>query len=117
MPTSCSKKAPSTGNTGPSREHQVLCVSGKTEAAAMRAATDLARCLTSHAEMNLADAAYTLACGRTSHKYRLAVAADNAADAVTKLQVAVARQTATDKVVFLFSGQGTQCFGHGAGSL
>jgi glutamate-1-semialdehyde aminotransferase/malonyl CoA-acyl carrier protein transacylase/acyl carrier protein len=95
------------------RSQQVLCVSGRTEAAALKAASNLAAHFAAHPDTVLADAAFTLASGRKPHQYRLAIAAADIAQAQSKLANARAHRAATPKVAFLFSGQGTQFTGMG----
>jgi amino acid adenylation domain-containing protein len=95
------------------RGHQVLCVSGRTEVAALQAAANLAAHLAQHPETVLADAAFTLAAGRKAHEFRIAIAATDLASAQAQLKAAKPRKAASRKLAFLFSGQGTQFAGMG----
>ncbi len=95
------------------RGRQVLCVSGRTEAAALRGAADLAAWLEVHHEAKLADVAFTLGVGRKEFGYRVAVAAESGADGTEKLRGARVLQAHDGGVAFLLSGQGTQVVGMG----
>ena len=100
------------------RKRQVICISGRSEAATRAAAAELADYLATHPEANMADAAYTLATGRKAHGFRIAVAAKDAGEAQRKLAAAGAAKNALHKVAahklaFQFSGQGTQFVGMG----
>ena len=107
------EEAPETEVSGASRARQVLCVSGKTPAAALRASANLAEWLEHNREASLADAAFTLACGRKEHDFRIAVSVAHAAEAATQLRSAAPRKSTPPTVAFLFSGQGTQSLGMG----
>ena len=112
------EEAPAIESAGPARSRQVLCVSGRTEAAARRAASELAGHLCETAGVSLADAAFTLSVGRKAHDFRLAVSAEDAAEAHKKLAALAQASTplikaARRSVAFQFSGQGTQFVGMG----
>ena len=96
-----------------SRRRQVLCISGRTEAAALRSAETLARWLDTSAEANLADVAFTLGVGRRPLKYRVAVAGESRADLTAKLRSSRANESTTTAVAYLLGGQGTQFAGMG----
>jgi amino acid adenylation domain-containing protein len=100
--------------SGPTpRERQVLCVSGRTEAAARQAAGNLATFLGKNPATSLADAAFTLACGRQAHEYRIAVAASTTAEAGDLLKAAAPVRSRSRETAWLFPGQGTQFPGMG----
>ena len=108
------EQAPAQHSSDSLNPQQVLCVSGRTEAAALRAAAELARYLTSYPETDLADAAFTLAVGRKAHEFRAAIAANNPEHAARQLAAFTkAHKAKARRVVFLFSGQGTQFVGMG----
>ncbi len=95
------------------RGEQVLCVSGRTETAARRAANDLADWLDRHPDASLADVAFTRALGRASYPYRIAAAADTTASAAKSLRSAPVAATHPRALAMLFPGQGTQFVGMG----
>jgi amino acid adenylation domain-containing protein len=95
------------------RTQQVFCASGRSEAAARRAAHNLAGFLEEHPETNLADAAFTLAVGRKAHEFRVAIAADDVNGVRNGFSKAKAVRIGSAKVAFQFSGQGTQFVGMG----
>ncbi|WP_113702151.1 acyltransferase domain-containing protein, partial [Nonomuraea lactucae] len=70
-------------------------------------------------EIDLADVAHTLRAGRRPHNHRAAVVARDAADAVTALsdrqRLITGKAGAAPRVAWLFSGQGAQYAGMGAG--
>ena len=112
------EEAPALESAASSRRQQVLCVSGRTEAAARAAAFELADFFKQRPEAGVADAAFTLAVGRKAHEFRIAVAAANAAEARQTLAAAAEGKTAlgkaaAHKLAFQFSGQGTQFVGMG----
>ena len=106
-----------------SRARQLLVLSAKSASALEAAAENLAAHLEAraeangHAEINLADVAYTLQTGRKVFGHRRAMVVENVSDAVRALrakspargdsEVAPA-DVASPKVVFLFPGQGAQ---------
>ncbi len=98
-----------------SREYQLILLSAKTGPALERMREQLARYLTKHPEVNLADAAYTLLVGRESFNQRGMVLCSDPAEAVRKLSSSDARDFHTAvtyeesrPVVFMFPGQGAQ---------
>ena len=97
------------------RPHQLILLSARTPAALESSATELGTHLREHPD-ELADAAYTLAVGRTVRPVRGFLVADGATDAADRLVAGVpqplpalvpARGTARS-VTFLFPGQGAQ---------
>ncbi len=72
--------------------------------------------LAAQPDVSLADVAYTASNGRSHFEQRLAVVAQNPADAREKLNAALSLHqtaTATPKIAFLFTGQGAQYVGMG----
>ena len=64
------EEAPPQQPSGKDRQSQLLVLSAKTESALNAAAANLAEYLKSHADVNLADVAYTLQVGRRGFAYR-----------------------------------------------
>ena len=95
------------------RTRQVLCVSGRSETAALRAAANVAEYLKEQPDTNLADAAFTLGLGRKAHEFRVAVAAGDVVAARESFAKAKAVRSGSRKLAFQFSGQGTQFVGMG----
>src|SRR5690349_4332520 len=95
---------------------ELLILSSKTATALETARMNLAGYLKQHAEINLADVAFTLQTGRRSFAHRLALVCHNAAEAAAALEAGDARQLQIDvrdssqnrPVVFMFTGQGAQ---------
>ncbi len=93
---------------------EVLCVSGRSEAAAREAAAQLGAHLEARPETSLADASYTLTCGRKAHEFRIAVAAEEIGPALaSRLRNAAVSRAKERQVAFLFPGQGSQFAGMG----
>ena len=107
------EEAPAQRSGASPRSEQVLCVSGRSEEAARTAAANLVAFFASHPETSLADAAYTLAVGRRAHGFRVAVAAKDLQDAQAKLAAGRVDTAKARRMVFQFSGQGTQFVGMG----
>ncbi|GAA4809061.1 type I polyketide synthase [Streptomyces ziwulingensis] len=105
-------QAPAGTGTSSGRPHQLLLVSGRTPAAADRAASRLATHFEDHPATDLADAAWTLRTGRTHHTHRRFAVAGTAAEAAAALRAggpAGGQVERTEPVpVFLFAGQGGQ---------
>ena len=102
--------------SGSSRPFELLVLSAKTATALEAARMNLAGHLKQHAEINLADVAFTLQTGRASFSHRLALISRDAAEAAAALAANDARQLQFDvhesaqnrPVVFMFTGQGAQ---------
>ena len=104
----CLQEAPSR------RTKAVLCLSGRSEAAVREAAAQLGRHLDAQPETSLADAAYTLSCGRKAHEFRIAVATEEHSPALaSRLGNASVSRAKKRHVAFLFPGQGSQFAGMG----
>src|SRR5690606_9757072 len=106
------------------RPYHLMSLSAKSEEALHKYAAQMADFLQSHPEVALADAAYTLNTGRVASSHRLALTAHSAEDAALKLRAfasneAVPGLTADvarveqQRVVFMFTGQGSQYVGMG----
>ncbi len=103
----------------PSRPEQLLVLSAKTPAALTRAAENLAAYLEQHAEVSLADVAWTQQTGRAELEHRRTAVAASVAEACAALRGK--RQASSigqavpghHDVAFLFPGQGAQYVGMG----
>ncbi|HVF55294.1 MAG TPA: SDR family oxidoreductase [Pyrinomonadaceae bacterium] len=109
------EEAPPVEPEGASRTHQLLTLSAKTETALDRMTADLAAYLRAHAEVNLADVAYTLKTGRKDFSHRRALVCLDTADALSALEQTDAGRIHTNvqlrdagAVAFMFPGQGAQ---------
>ncbi|MFJ8436134.1 type I polyketide synthase [Kitasatospora sp. NPDC094019] len=117
------QEAPDPAPAGPPvRGRQLLVLSARTPGALDTARERLReRLLAGAGPGGLADAAFTLQAGRTAFAHRLAVVADSTAAAVAALAPgspqALAGRAGTGRrdTVFMFSGQGAQHVGMGAG--
>jgi phthiocerol/phenolphthiocerol synthesis type-I polyketide synthase E len=112
------EEAPAPQRTQHRREAHLLPVSAHTAEALAEAVERLADRLSTGSGLELADVAQTLSAGRTEYAHRAAVVASDVDDAVTGLrdERRLITGTAADtKVAFLFSGQGAQYAGMGAG--
>lgn len=99
------------GELLPDRKYHVLCISGRTEAAAAESARRLSESL----NQPLRNIAFTLCNGRSHFNYRAAVVAGDADEARRRLAEMKPRRVASDalRIAFLFSGQGSQYPGMG----
>ncbi|WP_308290635.1 SDR family NAD(P)-dependent oxidoreductase [Streptomyces cellostaticus] len=98
------EEAPPAPAAGDSRPQHVLVVSARTPSALRTAAGDLAGHLGTDGPAALADIAYTLAVGRRTHEYRLAVTgADRAALAEALRRAEVPDRPATGELSFVFA--------------
>ncbi|HSL82849.1 MAG TPA: beta-ketoacyl synthase N-terminal-like domain-containing protein [Thermoanaerobaculia bacterium] len=80
------EEAPVREPSGPSREHQLLVLSARSEAALERASEHLADHLEAAPETSLADAAFTLKVGRKTLEHRRFVVCRTATEAVATLR-------------------------------
>ncbi|HWM06412.1 MAG TPA: type I polyketide synthase, partial [Actinophytocola sp.] len=98
---------------------RLLQVSAATPTALAAACTRLAGHLTTHPELDLRDVGHTLREGRPGYRHRAAVVALDSRSAAAALTDKKRRHSgdasAPPKVAFLFSGQGSQYPGMGAG--
>src|SRR6185295_17378057 len=114
------EEAPSRPATDPALPGQLLVLSAKSERALGRAFERLAAHLERRPDANLADAAFTLQVGRRVFNRRGFVVAEDVADAIAALRDPARREDgAGDRqrapVAFMFTGQGAQYVGMGAG--
>ncbi|HEY4293687.1 amino acid adenylation domain-containing protein [Luteibacter sp.] len=109
------ERVPSDASSG----SQLLLLSARTPTALGNAAARLADHLAAHPDGNLADTAWTLACGRKAFAQRTHLVALSVSDAVAKLRdiaaAAMCRSCAdpAPRIVLLFPGQGSQYAGMG----
>ncbi|WP_381556214.1 SDR family NAD(P)-dependent oxidoreductase [Streptomyces eurythermus] len=113
------RPAPDTGAAGPQRP-EVLRISARTGAALTAAIDRLAGHLREHPELELADVAHTLSVGRRAFAHRAALVAVDPADATAGLAdprrlLTTVTSRQQPQVALLFSGQGSQYAGMGAG--
>jgi amino acid adenylation domain-containing protein len=105
-------QVPSSPAVGP----QLLLLSARSAAALERASTQLGTHLGNQPQLNLADAAWTLAHGRKAFEQRRVVVAEHLDDAIAQLAVQAPACQALNPapgVVFMFPGQGSQYAGMG----
>jgi phthiocerol/phenolphthiocerol synthesis type-I polyketide synthase E len=109
------EEAPRTEPSGPSRAHQLLVWSARSDAALSHATENLAAHLEQHPDINLADVAYTLQTGRQPLDRRRMLVCRDIEDALTALDPLDPKRVITSTheprerdVVFMFSGQGAQ---------
>jgi acyl transferase domain-containing protein/acyl carrier protein len=112
------EEAPAQEGPAPSRSHQILTLSARTEQALNGSAAALAEHLRSQTTANLAEVAFTGHVGRRAFGYRRAIVCNTREEAIEALEGGEVRRTfngfaaATGRpVVFLFPGQGTQYVG------
>jgi len=107
------EEAPPVAPSGPSIAAQLLVLSARTPAALARMSEELAAHLDAEPALALADAAYTLALGRSAFAERRAIVARSTGEAARMLRATGgdARDRAASTappVAFLFPGQGAQ---------
>ena len=103
------------------REYQLFTWSAKTPTATATLGEALAQHLANDAPRNLADTAYTLQLSRSRHRYRQALVASSAEEALQELAAArsggsIPHQkyfSESPSIVFCFPGQGVQATGMG----
>ncbi|MDD4907313.1 MAG: type I polyketide synthase, partial [Methylobacter tundripaludum] len=116
------EEAPEPSASLSARPWQVLILSARSHSVVDNLRTSLAAHLQEHADLNLADAAYTLGLGRRQFGHRIAVVCRDRQDAVTALQTPERyrlghipkTQTEDRSIAFLFPGQGSQYVAMGA---
>ncbi len=115
------EEAPMVAPSGPSRPWHLLTLSARSRSALEAMAGNLAAYLRDHSDLNLADVAYTLQCGRRAFEHRLMLVCRDGSDAVTALETADPERILTalheqrqPPIVLLFPGQGAQYVQMGA---
>ncbi len=116
------EEAPQCNPAAESKPWQLLTISAQTDGALQSATTRLAEHLEQHAEINLADVAYTLHVGRRSFKKRRMLVCKNVGEAREALTTHNVKRVLTGStetnhrpVVFMFPGQGSQYVQMGRG--
>ncbi|MEH2262944.1 beta-ketoacyl synthase N-terminal-like domain-containing protein [Nostoc sp.] len=99
--------------SSPSRTWQLLVLSAKTDSALKSATVNLTNYLKQHPDLNLADVAYTLQCGRQVFEHRQTVVCQDITDAIAALEdpkrlLASVQETEERSLAFMFPGLGTQ---------
>jgi acyl transferase domain-containing protein/acyl carrier protein len=109
------EEAPVMESSSPSRPWQLLLLSAKTDTALETTTNNLAEYLKRHADLNLADVAYTLKLGRKVMNHRRMVICHDAEDAISALETLDPKQVFTSVqeskarlLIFMFTGQGAQ---------
>ena len=109
------EEAPAAAPASPSRPHQLLLLSAKTDTALETTTADLAGHLRQHPGLNLADVAYTLQTGRQAFTYRRVAVCRDRDDAASALEtgdplrvLSSVAEVRDRPVVFLFPGMGDQ---------
>jgi acyl transferase domain-containing protein len=104
-----------------SRPRVLLTLSGESEGAAVDLAAKYARFFKKNPDVSLADAAYTTHVGRKHFKVRAAYTAADTAEMIRELELSPSVEQASclfpsnesNKLAFLFTGQGSQLAGMG----
>ena len=116
------EEAPAMAPTTPSRIAHLLVISAKTATALDRATKNLATHLGANTDLSLADVAWTLGVGRQAFPYRRAIVVKDGTEAAELLGrphvlpvLSGIHEGGARSVAFLFSGQGSQHVGMGAG--
>ncbi|HEX4445402.1 MAG TPA: SDR family NAD(P)-dependent oxidoreductase, partial [Polyangiaceae bacterium] len=116
------EEAPAPARSAAGRSAQLIVLSAKTPAALDQATSALAGHLRAHPEVPLADVAWSLGVGRQAFQHRRAVVVRDASQALEVLAnpgrppvLTGAFEGGERPVAFLFSGQGSQYAGMGAG--
>ncbi len=107
------EEAPILPESTPSRPWQLLVLSAKTDSALKKANVNLVTYLKQHPDLNLADVAYTLQCGRQAFEHRQIVVCRDVADAIVAFEnpkrvLSSIQETQERPVAFMFPGLGTQ---------
>ena len=110
------EEAPLVTPSGESRGRNLLLISAKSSSALDQATANLAKHFKENSDLNLADVAYTLSCGRRAFDYRRMLVCQSATEAVEELTNLDSQQVFTNNVlestnrpvVFMFPGQGSQ---------
>jgi phthiocerol/phenolphthiocerol synthesis type-I polyketide synthase E len=116
------EEAPSFPPSARGRSHELLLLSARSEGVLSEACQRLADHLRHRPDQNLADVAFTLQAGRHAFRRRTALACKDMDQAISSLEALQLKATSTvsvdslsDRIAFMFSGQGSQYVNMGRG--
>ncbi len=122
-PQAAASEVGSAGESMTPRQHRLLTLSGKSEAAVRDLSARYLDWVEAHGDAELADLSYTAALGRSHHGVRAGVVFADASELRGHLAALSSGETAdglvsgqaggTPKLAFLFTGQGSQYLGMG----
>lgn len=102
-------------NTDSSKSASLIPLSAKTKKSLESLNEHFIAFLKQNPSVNVADLAYTMQIGRANHTFRKYVCGSNTADLISELELkntaSIAKDKTRKKLVFMFSGQGSQYFG------
>jgi len=109
------EESPAVEPSGSGRARQLLLLSAKTPAALEQATKNLAGYLKQNPSINFADVAYTLKVGRRAFNHRRIIVGQSLEDAISAIEsldpkrvISSTQESTERKVIFMFSGQGSQ---------
>jgi len=113
------EEAPAPDRRGKAKTHQLIVLSAKTEKALEHATGNLASYLEDNPDLRFDDIAYTLQVGRKAFQHRRAVVVQDIVDAARVFTSRDSKRLVsgiaapTNRMTFMFSGQGSQYVGMG----
>ncbi|MHA2428357.1 MAG: beta-ketoacyl synthase N-terminal-like domain-containing protein, partial [Candidatus Hermodarchaeia archaeon] len=116
------EEAPEIETSSPSRDHQLILLSAKSEIALTKLTENLIDYFRRNKEENLANIAYTLQVGRKAQEYRRVLVCQDINDALSALDpidpkrvISSVSKPEEKEIAFMFSGQGSQYVNMGLG--